>query len=90
MPSESGVSGSPLADRLRQAASVHVSAVLDAETPEQVEDLIGKATAAVLRETADELFEALLSRVEPGMVVRPNVIPDLLRKWAVSVEEGER
>lgn len=46
-------------------------------------------TAALLREVADELFESLLDRVEPGMVVRPNVIPELLRGWADSIEKGE-
>lgn len=46
------------------------------------------AVVAVLRELADGLFESLLSRVEPGMVVRPNVIPDLIRGWADSIEKG--
>lgn len=35
-----------------------------------------------LRDAADWLFEELLSRVDDGMVVRPNVIPDLLRARA--------
>ncbi len=48
------------------------------------------AAAAILRELADDLFEELLNRVEPGMVVRPNVIPEVLRSWAAKIEEGSR
>lgn len=48
------------------------------------------AASAILRELADGLFEELLNRVEPGMVVRPNVIPEVLRSWAAKIEEGGR
>lgn len=57
--------------------------------PEEAKNRVNLTVAAVLREAAEELFEELLSRVEPGMVVRPNVIPELLRGWAESVERGE-
>jgi hypothetical protein len=90
------VSGStPLTQRLVEAAT-------NAADKAEVEVYAGRrlaradlryiseaVTAVLLREVAEELFEELLNRVGPGMVIRPNIIPELLRGWAESVERGE-
>lgn len=59
------------------------------ELPAKAKARVDRTVAAVLRESAEELFESLLSRVEPGMVVRPNVVPELLRQWAKEVSDVE-
>ena len=86
---------SGLADRLRDAAWAEMkdspySNFSYGELPPKAKARVDRTVAAILRESADELFEELLSRVEPGMVVRPNVIPELLRSWAGVVEKGEQ
>lgn len=60
------------------------------ELPPRAKARVDRTVAVILRELADELLESLLSRVEPGMVVRPNVIPKLLRDWSAVIEKGEQ
>ena len=67
---ECTLSGSiPLTQRLVMAAAVALNAGSEQQAILRHGQDARAVTAAVLRETAEELFEELLSRVQPGMCV---------------------